>query len=318
MSGERSKSIGEVGESIAENFFSKIGWGEPQKGVKFSCYQPKQHALKGSVNEKKTVHGIDFQFSYKSSLESETLNNLLISVKHIKDTKYPQSATEQFKSHVRDLIHSMDCFKRTPLRREVAQGFNGCKVISDIPLLFFISSKNDENYDFVNSLYNSRFMNEFDVKEFYIVDNKRVTFVLKTLSYIQSTFTDYDWYFFHPMTGMNIGDTDINQHSKKMQVEFLVSPFIPFILKKKIGEHETCKFFIASIDNFTQDNFAKLVTYCRANTSDNISDVEISFPDYFSDDCSGDAKKVLNAREDLTLEVKLSNYNPNFRTLAGE
>ncbi|MCH2087995.1 MAG: hypothetical protein MK175_12465 [Pseudoalteromonas sp.] len=315
MAGERSKSIGEVGESIAENFFNKIGWGLPQKGVYFQCYKNQEHALKTSKNDEKNVHGIDFQISYKSALESETLNNLLISVKHLKDSNYPKSATVKFQDYISDLVHSMDCFKRSPLRREVASGVTGCKAINEIPILFYVSSRNDENYDFVTCLQNSRFINDYDIKELYIVDNKKITFILDVLNYIEKTYSDYNWYFYHPMTGMNVADSNILHHSKRMQVEFLTSPFIPFVLKKKIGVHETCKFFLASVDGFTSDNFAKYLMYCRANTNDNISDIEISFADYFSDDSYGDVKKVLNAF-DSELKVSVTNYKPNFRSLA--
>lgn len=63
MAGERSKSIGEIGESIAENFFNKIGWGLPKKGIYYPCIKPKKHALPSSVKGEKTQHGIDFQVS---------------------------------------------------------------------------------------------------------------------------------------------------------------------------------------------------------------------------------------------------------------
>jgi len=317
LAGERSKSIGEIGESIAESFFNKIGWGLPQKGVYYPCYHPKKHALKESKNGEKKQHGIDFQIAYKSSLEAETLNNLLISVKHIKDSQYPQSATEKFKGYISDLVHSMECFKRTGKRREISEGHRGCKVINDIPVLFFISSKDSENHDFVNCLYESRFINEYDIKELYIIDNKRISFVLNVLNYIESKYSDYEWYFYHPVTGMNISDTNIQQHSKRMQIEFLSSPYIPFILKKKIENHETLKFLLASSDEFSQDNFAKLVTYCRSNTNDNVSDIEISLADYFIDDSESVVRKILNAH-DLKLDVKVSNYNSNFRGLANE
>lgn len=317
MAGERSKNIGEIGESIAENFFNKIGWGLPQKGVHYPCYNPKNHALKESKNGEKSQHGIDFQISYKSALEAETLNNLLVSVKHIKDSKYPQSATEKFKGYISDLVHSMECFKRTPQRRDIAAGYSPCKVINDIPVLFFISSKDHEDHDYISCLQSSRFINEYDVKELYIIDNKKISFILSVLDYIEKEHGDYEWYFYHPVTGMNISDTSIQQHSKKMQIEFLVSSYIPFILKKKVRTHETCKFLLATVDSFSEDNFAKFVTYCRANTNDTVSDIEISMADYFIDDSNGIVRKVLNAH-DIDLDVKVSNYNPNFRSLAND
>jgi hypothetical protein len=285
--------------------------------VYYPCYNPKTHALKESKSGDKNQHGIDFQISYRSALEAETINNLLVSVKHIKDSQYPKSATAKFKSYISDLVHSMECFKRTPQRREVAAGYSSFKVINDIPVLFFISSKDPEDHDYISCLQTSRFINDYDVKELYIVDNKKVSFVLSVLDYIEKKHADYEWYFYHPVTGMNIGDTSIEQHSKKMQIEFLTSPYIPFILKKKIGEDETCKFLLATVDSFSEDNFAKLVTYCRKNTNDNISDIEISMADYFFDDNDGSVRKILNAHN-INLDVKVSNYKPNFRSLAND
>ncbi|MBS9955915.1 GapS4a family protein [Vibrio alginolyticus] len=315
MAGERSKTIGEVGESIAENFFNKIGWGLPQKGVYYPCIKSQKHALSSSKRGKKTQHGIDFQVSYKSSLESETLNHLIISVKHAKDTKYPSSPTDKFRGYIRDLVHTRECFLRSGERRESNMSYKGCKQINDIPVLFFISSFDDEEFDFVSKLQSSRFMSEYDIGELYVVDNRRVSFILNVLSYIEREHSDWEWYFFHPLTGMNISDSTIMQHNKKMQVEFLNSPFIPFLLKKKIGDHETCKFLVASIDGFSENNLSKLITYSRQNTNDSVRDVEIVTGDYFPDDHDSVKRKVLSANE-TELTVSLGNFKPTLRSLA--
>ncbi|MGB3726894.1 MAG: hypothetical protein WA981_14110, partial [Glaciecola sp.] len=222
-----------------------------------------------------------------------------------------------FKGYISDLVHSMDCFQRTPDRKECSTGFDGVKTISEIPVLFYISSNNDENYDFVNCLQSSLFMGEHETKELYVIDNMRVTFILSVLSYIESQHSDYEWFFFHPTTGMNISDSNIERHSKIMQIEFLTNSFVPFLLKKKVGDKETCKFFLATTDHFSRDNFAKLVTYCRDNSNDIVQDLEISMPDYFVDDHYEIVKKVLNAKEDY-IDVKVSNFNSSFRSLANE
>ncbi len=319
MAGEHSKSIGEVGESIAEHFFKIIGWGLPQKGVFYACYNSKEHALKEAKGDKKNQHGIDFQVNYKSALEAETINNLLISVKHSKSTPYPKSATERFKGFVRDLVHSMECFKRSPQRQKIASSKGGCKAINDIPVLFYISSKDQDNHDYVSYLRTSRFINEFDVKELYVIDNKKVTFILDIINYIEKVHSDYEWYFYHPYTGMNIADTSIQHHSKIMQIEFLTSTFIPFILKKNVGDHETCKFFLASVDSFSDDNLSRFITYCRDNSNDTIRDIEISMEGYFPDDHDNAVRAVLNNYNDeKNLNIKVSNYHPNFRALAND
>ncbi|MFM5404866.1 hypothetical protein ACET62_09640 [Aeromonas veronii] len=317
MAGERSKTIGEIGEKIADVFFSKIGWQLPQKGMYYKCYKAKEHALPTSVNGEKTQHGIDFQYSYKSSLEANTLNNLVISVKHIKDSLYPKSATDKFKGYIRDLVHTTECFQRSSERREISSAFSGCTQTNDIPVLFFISSKNSEDEDFVINLHKSRFLNDYDVKELYIVDNKRLTFILNALDFIESEYSEWDWYFYHPLTGLNLSDKAISYHSKKMQVEYLTSPIIPFLLKKKVGDDEACKFVVATIHGFSEDTFSRLITYCRDNTLDHINQYEILMPDYFSDE-HDQIKRRITASLETPLNINVKNYLPNFRTLANE
>lgn len=317
MAGERSKTIGEIGEKIAEKFFSKIGWGLPQKGMYYKCYKPKDHALSTSVNGEKRQHGIDFQYSYKSSLEANTLNNLVISVKHIKDSTYPQSATEKFKEHIRDLIHTTECFKVSAERREINSRFTGCTQTNEIPVLFYISSKNNDDDDFIIKIQNSRFLSDYDIKELYIIDNKRITFILDAIEFIESKYKDWDWFFYHPLTGLNLSDKSISYHSKRMQVEYLTSPIIPFLLKKKVGDDEVCKFAVATIHGFSEDSFSRLITYCRDNTLEHITQYEILMPDYFADDHDQIRRKITNALEN-PLNINIKNYHPNFRTLADE
>lgn len=314
MAGEKSKNIGEIGENIAKNFFEKIGWGLPQKGVYFPCYKGKEHKLD---SPKKQQHGVDFIIPYKSALESETINNLIVSVKHSKESGYPKSATELFKSYIKDLSGSMECFKRSPNRRELTSNHSGYKTVNEIPVLFFISSKDLPSSDFVTQLQASRFINEYDLKELYIVDNSRVTFILDAISYLESHHQDYDWYFFHPVTGMNISDTSIHKHSQQMQIEFINSTFIPFLLKKTVNGHETLKFIVVTKDQFSKESFSKWITYCRHHTGDSISDIEISMPDFYPDDHGPDVNKVLSSYE-TKVDIKSSNYKPNFRNLADE
>lgn len=211
----------------------------------------------------------------------------------------------------------MECFKRSPNRREITSGYSGYKSANDIPVLFFISSKESSSSDYVTKLQSSRFISDYDLKELYVIDNSRVTFILDAISYLESHHKDYEWYFFHPVTGMNISDTSIHKHSKQMQVEFVNNSFIPFLLKKKVDDHETLKFIVVTKDLFSKESFSKWITYCRHHTNDSISDIEISMPDFYPDDHSSEINKVLSSYE-TKVDIKVSNYKPNFRSLADE
>lgn len=314
MAGERSKSIGEVGENIAENFFSRIGWEGVQKGIYFPCLKKEKHALKTSKRGEKNQHGIDFQYSYKSSLESQTVNNLVISVKHHKDDGYPRSATTKFKGYIKDLSDTLECFKKSAKRKDLLSDYRGIRSVNDIPVLFYLSSKDDENIDFVSYLFSSRFINDYDLKGLYVIDNKRVTFALKTLEYVSNRADGYDWFYFYPVSGMNFEDADEHKLGKKMQIEFICSGFVPFVLKKKSSEGDVVKFLIVSEDEFSEENLFKFVGYARNNTSDVLSEIEVAMSNYYPDDHDSIIRKV-RSRLNSEINVVATNYESSFRGL---
>ncbi|MDI1277344.1 hypothetical protein, partial [Methylobacter sp.] len=71
-----------------DKFFNLIGWCDPLANQPISCLKPKKHALKGSKKGHRSEHGIDYLLSFKSSLESNTIESIVVSVKH-SDTPYP-------------------------------------------------------------------------------------------------------------------------------------------------------------------------------------------------------------------------------------
>jgi hypothetical protein len=96
--GEKSKSIGEKGEKIVENFLRLIGWNNPQPNRTLTCLHPVEHKSK-SANNSRTTHGIDFFYANKSHLKINTLDNIVISVKFSASEypKYPSTDSVFFK-----------------------------------------------------------------------------------------------------------------------------------------------------------------------------------------------------------------------------
>ena len=61
--GEKSKTIGEIGENIAQNFFALLGWHELLPGQSLTCAKKQKHASKESKKGLRETHGIDYLFS---------------------------------------------------------------------------------------------------------------------------------------------------------------------------------------------------------------------------------------------------------------
>ena len=72
--GEAAKSSGEFGEKIAKKLLELIGWGISQKGLSIDCLEGEEH-----INGKnpRVKHGIDYFFSYKCPLTSNTLEEVV-------------------------------------------------------------------------------------------------------------------------------------------------------------------------------------------------------------------------------------------------
>lgn len=237
MSGEDSKSSGETGEKIVDKFFSIVGWDNSSPNISFPCLKGEKHKRPGAKATKREKHGIDAQYAYVSGLESETLIHILASVKHTKGSAYPQQLTSLVKSHIKDILDAETCYRVSSLKHELSSQFKSQRInkVRNVPILFFLSSFENEDADYISRISNTRYINQdFDIEEFYIVDNKKFQFVLDAINYIKTNYSSHDIYFHNPNTSLNALDYDKEPYSKAMPVECLGSSFINLVLKKAI------------------------------------------------------------------------------------
>ena len=113
--GEYSKVIGEIGENIVDNFLNLIGWNNIESNLTLPCQKPVKHAKDDS--KQRNTHGIDVLFTYKTPLEQNTIQNIIISVKHTANS-YPNNPKSKFKEHIQDLVQTLECFRYSELKTE--------------------------------------------------------------------------------------------------------------------------------------------------------------------------------------------------------
>ena len=273
--GEWSKKIGEYGEKVVENFFEVIGWSDLSKGIKLPCINGKKH-LNDKGNPKQT-HGIDFLYSYINPLVSAQLNNVLISSK-FQNKKYPNNPSSTFKLFMDDLIETLECFDGSETQNGILSGFQ-CSTINDVGVLFWLNSQSDSNDDLILSVSNSRIADSQTDKTIFVMDNKRVAFILEVMKYIKMKSERFDYSFYYPRTGLNINPQIRKNVGKILPVEYLNSSIIPIRLENKDNSKEKC-LFIATIDNFEEDDFTRLIGLSKDITTDLAGEVIIAFPDY--------------------------------------
>jgi len=310
--GELSKLIGEIGENITGNFFELIGWNNALSNESLKCLKPKKHALKSSKKGIKETHGIDYLYSYRSSLESNTVHSLVISVKN-SDAPYPNSPISKFKDHMTDLAQTIECYNGSPFKGKQLNKFSSYKKSSDIGVLFWLSHSDDTYHDVISKLESCRLNSDLKFSAIYVVDNQKIEFIFQVMNQLKLSYSNHDINFYYPDTSINVSDTEISKYGKILPVEYINSPVIPFILKKT-GEIDT--FCIAVSDNFDEGEMPELIQAARNYTNDITCDYLFLFPNYLRKKHNN---AVLNAISSFENEVKnnviVKSYNPDYRSL---
>ena len=273
--GEWSKKVGEYGEGIVEKFLSIVGWSNPSKGLTILCSMSNgEH--KNQKNDSVKTHGIDFLYSYMNPLVDGQLKNVIISSKYSM-SKYPNSPTQQFKWYMTDLINTMECFDDSDIKTEILEPFS-CSNIDDVGVLFWLNGDNNSNDDLINNVSSTR----FDILRnatVYIVDNKRIGFILEVMKYIKTLSSTFRYSFYYPSTGQNVNPQNRANTGSILPVEYLNTSVIPIKLESINNSKETC-LFLATIDNFEKDTFMRLMGLAKDLGTNLVGQVIIGFPDY--------------------------------------
>ena len=317
--GEKSKTIGEIGENIAQNFFALLGWHELLPGQSLTCAKKQKHASKESKKGLRETHGIDYLFSYKSSLEANRLENVLISVKHTAES-YPNSPRLKFQEHATDLVQTLECFKRSTLSSDQKNKFSNINSSRDSGVLFWISS-HDETYDnLVSKIEGMNFDFDANFEIFHVVDNNQIHFIFKTLNALKNKFKTQEILFYYPETVMSYEDSSIRRHGKIFPVEFITAPVIPFYIKNTGDDASALDTIcIASKDDFDEDSVRRLAKAAMEYTGETGINYLFIYPNYSAVQHKVAFKKALVGLGDQIIErSNIIPFNSDFRSLAND
>lgn len=272
--GEWSKTIGEYGEETIENFLKLIGWGEAPKNIPFKCLKTKKHSTDSEKNRQ--THGIDFYFSYLSPLVDNTLKNIHISSKY-KTSVYPNSPARLFKEYAQELAWTIDCFKISQKKSEFSSSIKGYKHVEEIGVLFWLTN-NETSYDDLASKLAAVNLNfEGPIQNLYLVDNKRISFIIQALRYANSSYKNHTINFFYPNTGKNIIPTQKQDYGKILPVEYINSSIILLRVQDEVGK---TGLIIFSIDPFSKTDLARLIGLSQDLSKSWSGFINICFPNY--------------------------------------
>lgn len=275
--GEKSKNIGDKGESIVGNFLELIGWKPFQKGVAIDCIHKKKHG--------KETHGIDYLYSYNCPLHSDTLENVSISSKFSEDP-YPISPStgykglkSVFKEHFEDLATTIECFKKSKERQLINKGFTGVKRSKESGVLFWLNDHDSNiNTGILEFLNNTRIDSKLIFDAIHVLDNRRINELTDALKFVKSEYNDgaeitFDYF----NTGLNVGIHNRLTNGKILPIQYLSSQILPVRIEKKDGQKILQ---LISFENFDIDSLQRILGLAQNYVLNYQLQTIVSFPDY--------------------------------------
>lgn len=308
MAGEQSKEIGEEGERIAKNFLKIIGWENPNSNEKLACIHPKEHK-RPTAKGGRTTHGIDLSYNYISPLESDNLQNIIISVKHT-SKPYPNSPQSTFKEHFKDLAQTVECYRHSDVKQEHLSIHKRYKNIRDVGVLLWITSKNPDS-EVTSKVENVILDKDLSFDTIYLVDNKRMNFIFDVLRFVESSHSNSEMNFYYPDTALNFNNSG-ERFGKKLPVEYLNSPILPMLLKQ--GEDRVDIFCLATTANYDPPEFKQLLYIAKEYTNGLNCEFLFLFPDYIESEHSKSINSALREL-DVSNTTNVKNFKPDFRSL---
>lgn len=309
--GEWSKTIGEYGEKTVENFLKLIGWGAAPRGLSVDCLKPKVHIAK--EDSERQTHGIDFYFSYLSPLADGTLKNIHISTKYTASS-YPNSPVRVFKEYVQELAWGIDCFKYSTEKKEFTKNLRGFKHVEEVGVLFWLSNDQESYDDLAQKVATATIIMDGPINMLYLVDNKRISFIIQSLAYAKQIYPGQRISFFYPNTGKNVIPATKTDFGDILPIEYINASILPLRVTDSNGKTGLLLF---SIDSYSKTDFAKLIGLSQDLSKSWAAFINISFPNYDQLLHSAEIREVKMGFQNqaFTENIAVSSYSPSFKSI---
>jgi len=304
--GEKSKTVGDIGESIVSKLLDLIGWIPRQSNIDIGCKKPIPHA----INSARSTHGIDAVFQYNCPLFERRQQFVLVSSKY--GESYPSSPNSKFQTHMRDLTQAVSCYQVSSHPGQLSNSnFGFTRRFSGV--LFWLD--NDSEYaSMIERLGEVRLTSAELYDEVYLMDNERCAFIYNGLSFVKNTYHKSTMEFFHPQTGYNSTISARVTSSPILPVQYINSSVLPVKIVTSSREEEL---IILCSDNLESDFLARLISMAQSLSEGWSSRVTLLFPYYDETRHRSivDSVKMRFRDNKFAAKVSVASYQPTFRNV---
>ncbi|MEK5258679.1 hypothetical protein MKY75_05515 [Paenibacillus sp. FSL L8-0663] len=307
--GELSKLTGEFGENIVQGFLNLIGWKRPITNIDINCAYPEKHRS-DSASRNRSTHGIDFVVNQIDSLlEPDTQDTIVISAKY---RQYGRDNQAETRKYVEELLQGIECI--TEDENIGNQRINqSIRKVEYAGVLFYLSPTEEIDRDIITELKEFRAI-EVPNYPVYIVDNNRISFIIRVLDFSHRKFGKEKVQFFYINTGFNYVDYENSGYS--MPLQYINSSVLP--LKVINGSEEIL--ILAMIEKFDESTLRGDVGRAQTLTHGWGNKIIIAYPDYQARKHQAIVQSVLQnfKDENFAEKVSVSSFDWNFRSMEVE
>lgn len=210
---------------------------------------------------------------------------VLISMKYRQ--RYPSDPNKTLKEFLQDIAWAMECVKSSKIN--TLKQKQGVKKGVYTGVIIWLAYEEEIDRDIIKNITDFRNMGDVKFETVYLVDNRRINFILGTLDFIQSEFKNAQLEFFYPESGYNNSSLSKRYSGRILPVQYINSSVLPIkIIESNNEEH----LVLSVIDNFDSVSFKRLLWLAQKLTLSWGQRVIILFPDYHDLTHNQDVKRI--------------------------
>lgn len=257
--GEWSKSIGEKGEKIVKFIFEDIfNYNSLQENNSIDCVKGLKHKDSTAKNNK-TTHGIDGLVAYKSPVEDYTLDVGVISSKFV-GGDYPKYPSTFFKSYIKDLAFTLECFNNSKLKSSLNQNFIEVNKTEIFGILVWLSNTSPLDFDLTSKVENIQIDNDLIFDKILLLDNSKVNFLYECIFRTKEILGSENVDFVYHNSGLNFTSIQEKSYGKIFPINYLYSDIIP--LRISNGKNVELRIFVN--DDFSENQFSQILNFAKS------------------------------------------------------
>lgn len=311
--GEKSKRNGERGEEIVRDFLKRIGWEPLITNEDIESYDE---------DFRKNHNGVDSFFHYSNPMISNTVNNVLCSVK-FSQSKYSvnkQTVRNEFKEHFHDLVKAIESFKFSNLKKDTNLAYENMENDFDRGIVFWINAMQGTlddkgkviKHDIISEISGTQIDVEVRHDGVIVIDNARFDFFNQLMDFCELNLSTMDEVAFLYFRNSQNNSNEMVTRGKILPFEYLSSNVIPIYARK--GNETTLILFTK--EDFDGDSFPLLCGLAKNLSNGMQGKTVLCFPDYSETEHGQTVKLALSKfpdDRDFTSMLSVQNYRNQYR-----